>query len=87
MVPFRLDLIAVFDFICFLINIDPVQLWGIVHDRGDETFALPAPVVLWMFHKVAGERVRGRFLELETVFSGDIDVELLNQRINMMNGM
>lgn len=76
MVPFRLDFVAVFDFICLLVNIDPVELWGIVHDCRDEPFSLPAPVVLWVFHEVASERMGGRFIKLEAVFGGDVNEQL-----------
>jgi hypothetical protein len=37
------------------VDIDPIQLRRVVADGRDESFAPPAPVLLWVGQEVAGE--------------------------------
>lgn len=74
--PVALDFGAVFDLGRVRVDVDPVQLGGVVHDGGDEAFALPAPLVVWVAEEVAREGVGGRFFEFEGFVRGGVDVEL-----------
>lgn len=68
------DLVPVLHLIGIFIHVYPVELWGPRADGGDKPFTLPAPVVLGMWKIVAGERMAGRFFELEVVFQRDVKV-------------
>lgn len=68
------DLVPVFDLVGILVHIYPVELRRPGADGGDESLALPAPIVLGMREEVACEGVAGRFFKLQFVFEGDVEV-------------
>lgn len=72
MVRIRLELGAVFELVGVFVDIDPVELRGIVGDGGDEAFAFPAPGVVGVGEEVAGEGVAGGWgvVEFERVVRG-----------------
>ena len=67
-------LVPVFDFVGLFVHIYPIEYWRARRDGGDESFALPAPVVLRVWEEVACERVAGGLLKFKLVFDRDIEI-------------
>ena len=68
------DLVPVLDFIGIFVHVYPVEDRWARRDGRDESFALPAPVVLGVWEEVTGERVAGGLLEFKLVLNGDVEV-------------
>lgn len=72
----------VLDLVRLLVYIDPVQLWRIVRDGGNQAFAFPPPFVIRMRQKISRKSMCGRFLEFELFVCGQVDVKLDSDRIS-----
>lgn len=55
----------VFDLVRLLVNINPVQLWRVVRDGGNQAFAFPAPLMIRMRKEISSKSMSRRFLEFE----------------------
>ena len=71
-----LNFVPVLDLVSVFVDIYPIQLRGAVGDGGDETFPLPAPILVGVAEEVACEEVAGWFLEFQRLVFGDVDVKL-----------
>lgn len=72
----------VFDLIRLLVNINPVQLWWVVCDGGNQAFAFPAPLMIRMREKISSKSMSGRFLEVDLFVCGQVDVQLGNDCVS-----
>lgn len=70
----NLDFVPVFYLVGVFIHVYPVELGGTGADGGDETFALPAPIVLGVREVIACEGMAGGFFEFEVVFKRHVEV-------------
>lgn len=69
------------DLVALLVHEDPIQLWRLVADCGDKSFAFPAPVLFGIRQKITGEGMALRVLGCRVVTATDgagIDEQLLN---------
>lgn len=60
---FGLGFGPVADRVTDFIDEDPVQLWRVVADGGDESFAFTAPGLIRIGQEVAGERMAWKLLD------------------------
>lgn len=75
----------VFDLICLLVNINPIQLWWIVRDSGNQALAFPAPLMIRMREKISSKSMSRRFLEFELFVCGQVDVQLDSDCVSNSN--
>lgn len=72
--PVGFDLVSILDLVGVFVDVYPIQLWRVVCDGGDKAFALPAPLEVRVFEKVAGEWVADEFLDVGVFGRVDVDV-------------